>query len=111
MLARLLFREEIYSGPRQGLLSSRYIRTVKLINDGRRVYLAIRTRFFEDELRFQAYHGIQTRPGGNTRLERYAEDRQPGLLEDHPSATTRPRVAVPGETNLSTQVTTDTAVA
>ena len=25
--------------------------------------------------------------------------------------TTRPRVAVPGETNLSTQVTTDTAVA
>ena len=27
-----------------------------------------------------------------------------------PSATTRPRVAVPGETNLSTQVTTDTAV-
>ena len=28
-----------------------------------------------------------------------------------PSATTRPRVAVPGETNLSTQVTTDTAVA
>ena len=29
----------------------------------------------------------------------------------YPSATTRPRVAVPGETNLSTQVTTDTAVA
>ena len=28
-----------------------------------------------------------------------------------PSATTLPRVAVPGETNLSTQVTTDTAVA
>ena len=28
-----------------------------------------------------------------------------------PSATTRPRVAVPGETNLSTQVTTDTTVA
>ena len=37
------------------------------------------------------------------------------VLEDFhvslPSATTRPRVAVPGETNLSTQVTTDTAVA
>ena len=32
-------------------------------------------------------------------------------LEAYPSATTRPRVAVPGETNLSTQVTTDTAVA
>ena len=28
-----------------------------------------------------------------------------------PSATTRPRVAVRGKTNLSTQVTTDTAVA
>ena len=33
------------------------------------------------------------------------------LLKALPSATTRPRVAVPGETNLSTQVTTDTAVA
>ena len=29
MLARLLFREETYSGPRQGLRSSRYIRTAK----------------------------------------------------------------------------------
>ena len=28
-----------------------------------------------------------------------------------PSATTRPRVVVPGEINLSTQVTTDTTVA
>ena len=35
MLARLLFREETYSGPRQGLRSSRYIRTVKLLYGGR----------------------------------------------------------------------------
>ena len=34
MLAGLLFKEETYSGPRQGLRSSRYIRTVKLLNDG-----------------------------------------------------------------------------
>ena len=62
MLARLLFREETYSGPRQGLRSSRYIRTVKLLNNGR-------TRLLEDELRFQARHGVRTRPGGNARLE------------------------------------------
>ena len=31
--------------------------------------------------------------------------------DNYPSATTRPRVAVLGETNLSTQITTDTAVA
>ena len=78
MLARLLFREETYSGPRQGLRSSRYIRSVKLLNDGRGVYSTIRTRLFEDELHFQGYHDIRTRPGSNTRLEPYAGDRQPG---------------------------------
>ena len=44
MLARLLFREETYSGPHQGLRSSRYIRTVKLLHDGRGVCPTIRTR-------------------------------------------------------------------
>ena len=69
MLARLLFREETYSGPRQRLRSSRYIRTVKLLNDGRGVYPTIRARLVENELRFQARHGLRTRHGGNTRLE------------------------------------------
>ena len=73
MLARLLLRE----GPRQGLRSNRYIITIQLLNDGRGVYPTICTRPFEDELRFQACHGIRMRPGGNTRLERYAEDGQP----------------------------------
>ena len=42
----------------------------------------------------------------------FYRDASSALLYTHfPSATTRPRVAVPGETNLSTQVTTDTAVA
>ena len=45
----------------------------------------------------------------------YPVDPYSAICDDHtyqlPSATTRPRVAVPGETNLSTQVTTDTAVA
>ena len=78
MLARLLFREETYSGRRQGLRSSRYIRTVKRLNDGRGVYPTIRTCLLEDELRFQARHGLRTRPGGNTRLEQCTEDGQPG---------------------------------
>ena len=78
MPARLLFREETYSGPRQGLRSSRYIRTVKLLKDKRGVYRTIGIRLLEDELRFQACHGIRTRPGGNTRLERYAKYGQPG---------------------------------
>ena len=47
MLARLMFREETYIGPRQGLQSSRYIRTVKLLNDGRGVSL----RYAHDSLR------------------------------------------------------------
>ena len=34
-----------------------------------------------------------------------------GDVKYNPSAATRPRVAVPGETNLPTQVTTDTTVA
>ena len=59
MLARLLLSGETYSGPRQGLRSSRYIRTVKLLNDGTGVYPMICTRLLEDELRFQAYHGIR----------------------------------------------------
>ena len=63
MLARLLFREDTYSGSRQGLRSSRYIRTVKLLNDGRGVYPTIRTRLLEDESRFQARNGVRTRPG------------------------------------------------
>ena len=75
MLARLLLREEMYSGPRQGLRSSRYITTIKLLNDGRGLYPSLRTRPLEDELRFQACHGIRTKPGGNTRLKRYAEER------------------------------------
>ena len=58
MLARLLCREETYSCPRQRLRSSRYIRTVKLLDDGRGVYPTIRTRLLEDELRFQACHGM-----------------------------------------------------
>ena len=62
MLPRLPFREETYNGPRQGLRSSRYIRTVKLLNDGRGVYPTIRTRLLEDELRFQACQSIRTRP-------------------------------------------------
>ena len=78
MLARLLFREETYIGPRQGMRSSRYIRTVKFFHGGRGVYLTIRTRLLEDELRFQACHGLPTRPEGNTRLERYIEDGQRG---------------------------------
>ena len=78
MLARLLSREETYSGPRQGLRNSRYIITVKLLNVGRVVYPTIRTRLLEDELRFQACHGIRTIHGGNIRLERYAEDGQLG---------------------------------
>ena len=78
MLARLLFREETYSGPSQRLRSSRYIKTVKLLNDGRGVYPTIRARLLENELRFQARHGLQTRYGDNTRLESYAEDGQPG---------------------------------
>ena len=45
-------------------------------------------------------------------ISAYVHDISAILYEYHyPSATTRPRVAVPGETNLSTQVTTDTAVA
>ena len=43
MLARLLCREETYSGPRHELRSNRYIRTVKLFHDGRRMYPTIRT--------------------------------------------------------------------
>ena len=78
MLARLLFREQTYSGPSQGVRGSRYIRTVKLLNNGRGVCPRLRTRLLEDELRFQACHGIRTRPWGNARLERYAEDGQPG---------------------------------
>ena len=49
MLARLLLREETYSGLRQGLRGSRYITTVKLFNDGRGVCPTIRTRLLEDE--------------------------------------------------------------
>ena len=41
----------------------------KPLNDGRGVYPTIRTRLLEDELRFQARHGLRTRPRGNTRLE------------------------------------------
>ena len=77
MLARLLFREERYIGPRQTLQNSRYIRTAKLLNDGIGVYPTVRTRLLQYELPFQARHGIRTRPGGNTRLERYAEDGPP----------------------------------
>ena len=48
MLAILLFREEAHSGPPQGLRSSRYIRTVKLLNDERGVCTL---RYAHDSLR------------------------------------------------------------
>ena len=69
MLARLLFRIETYSGPRQRLRSSRHIRTVKLLYGGRGVCPTICARLLENELRFQARHGLRTRHGDSTRLE------------------------------------------
>ena len=48
MLAILQFREEAHSGPPQGLRSSRYIRTVQLLNDGRGVCTL---RYAHDSLR------------------------------------------------------------
>ena len=62
---------------------------------------------------------LSQRPSRNAikQLRTLEQRSTPQLQEKHPhsdflpSATTRPRVAVSGETNLSTQVTTDTAVA